>query len=575
MTKKALSMLMMVATALGLSTGAFESFLEGPLGRHRSGLAQAQEPPSTPPTPPPAVKAGTEYEHKDTRSAKDLSLRDAIEAAVANNLDVAISRKNPESARYGVIQQRAFFDPLLDSSATYGKSKNEPLSDFSSKGNRFWAGSVTLSQILQEGFSYSANWTSSKARTIYPPAASSLGFFDPVSPTYNSGLNLQFNQPLLRGAGFDVNRTEIEIARLDVGTNEQQFRGTVIDTIGAAERAYWNLTAAIANFDVQQQSLSLAQDLLTLNRKKVEVGTLAPIQITEAEASVASREQGVILAEADIRNAEDNLRRIMNLPPDSPEWNMALKPTDPPPFEPIAINLEASLKEALEGRPDVIQARNDVRTLDLRYRFAQNARKPQLDAFANYNPSGNNYTPGKVQVGDFNGDGTLEERLKLEGLGASASEVFKNNVYDWSVGLRFSIPIGNRNAKATEARSHIALEQAQMTLENVERNVQVEVRTAVRAVETFKKSVDAARSNVVLQRKKLEAEQKRYENGMSTSFQVLTFQNDLTSALSQEIASITAYNNSLVALGVSTAALPAQRHVTIVMPGPVPGGGGE
>jgi len=153
--------------------------------------------------------------------------------------------------------------------------------------------------------------------------------------------------------------------------------------------------------------------------------------------------------------------------------------------------------------------------------------------------------------------------LKPLGFTDSASEVFSNDIYDWTVGLRFSIPIGNRAAKAVSARSQVQLEQSQMSLEDTERNILVEVRIAVRAVETFRKSVDAARANVFLQRKKLEAEQKRYDNGMSTSFQVLTFQNDLTSALNQEIAAITAYNKSIAALGRATATIATKRNITI------------
>jgi outer membrane protein TolC len=184
-------------------------------------------------------------------------------------------------------------------------------------------------------------------------------------------------------------------------------------------------------------------------------------------------------------------------------------------------------KAAMDGRPEIQLAKNNVKTADLRHRFDENGVKPQLDAFATYAPTGNNYEADETRVighhlepVDSNGDGTIDGTrsvpdlaLRPLGFADSAKEVFNNDIYDWSIGLRFSIPIGNRAAKATSARSKIALEQSQLSLEDTERGVMVEVRTAVRAVETFKKSVDAARANVVLQRKKLEAEQKRYDNG--------------------------------------------------------------
>jgi len=519
----------------------------------------------------------TAEEGPDTRPQKQLSLQEALTTAVQNNLQVAIRRRDPEIADYNVTEQDAFFDPLLAADGSYGKSKTEPLSDFESTGNKFWSGSVTLNQILKQGFNYSVGWATTKNRSIYRTSSSGLGFFHPVTPTYSSGIVLRVNQPLLRGFGFEYNETGIEIAQVGVSTSHENFRASVLDILSLTEQAYWELNASISALEVQIESLKLAGDLLSLNQKKVEVGTLAPIQITEAEASVADRQQGVILARAAIRNDEDNLRRIMNIPPDSPDWNTALIPTDKPPFEPQEIDLAAMEKSALESRPEIQIAKNNVRTSELQHRFDEKNKKPQLDAFATLAPSGNNYEANSTKVVghhqepvDTNGDGipdstvsVPDEVLQPLGFSESASEVFSNDIYDWSVGLRFSIPLGNRAAKAVSARSQVQLEQNQMSLEDTQRAILVDVRIAVRAVETFRKSVDAARANVVLQRKKLEAEQKRYENGMSTSFQVLTFQNDLTSALNQEIAAITLYNKSIAALGRSTGMIAGNRGITI------------
>jgi len=578
-TKKLLTFVFAVTTALGPTGG---------LLRPVPAMAQSADSQAAPPTSPPTSPV-TPEEGPDTRTQKPLSLQEAITAAVANNLTVAIRRRDPEIAQFDVTIEDAVFDPLLGAQGVYGKSKSEPLEDTGSTGNKFWDGSVTLSQLLKQGFSYSVGWETVKDRPIYRVAAQDLAFFHPVVPTYSSVLTFRVNQPLLRGFGFAYNKTGIEIAQVGVSTSQEGFRASVMDILLQTEQAYWDLNAAISLLEVQIESLKLAKDLLSLNQKKVEVGTLAPIQITEAEASVADREQGVILARAGIRNAEDNLRRIMNVAPDAPDWDMALKPTDTLPFEPQAIDLDEMEKSALDGRPEIQLAKNNVKVADLQHRFDQNGIKPQLDAFATFAPNGNNYEADQTQVinhhaefvpGDANGDGTVDpgeivkqrgvEDVALRPLGFndSASEVFNNDIYDWTVGLRFSIPIGNRSAKATAARSKVRYEQSQMSLEDTERGILVEVRVAVRSVETFQKSVDAARANVLLQRKKLEAEQKRYDNGMSTSFQVLTFQNDLTAALNQEIAAITAYNKSLAALGRATATIAQKRGVTIAARAP-------
>src|SRR5262245_49427999 len=225
----------------------------------------AQNEGSAPPKPASAVTA---EEEPDTRPQKTLSLQEALTTAVSNNLTVAIRRKDPEIADLTVTVADADFDPLLGADGTYGKSKTEPLSDFESTGNKFWSGSVTLSQLLKQGFSYSIGWQTTKNRSIYRTSSSDLGFFHPVTPTYSSGLVLRLNQPLLRGFGFAYNETGIEIAQVGVSSSREQFRTSVLDILSQTEQAYWELNAAISALDVQIESLKLAQDLLSLNQKK-------------------------------------------------------------------------------------------------------------------------------------------------------------------------------------------------------------------------------------------------------------------------------------------------------------------
>ena len=521
----------------------------------RVALAQGEPPPATNPSPTTTTAAGTTTAPPvvppDTRPKKPLSLQEAIQAALANNMTIAIRKLDPEYARQGVIQFEAAFDPLLSSNASYSESKSEPQSSFQASSSKVISADVGVSQTLKEGFSYDATWRSFRAEEP--------SLINPISPYYNSTLSLSVRQPILRGFGQVYVTTQLEISKLDVATSQSVFQSTVITTLEAAVDAYWDLNSAIENYANSVQSLGLAQDLLGQNQKKVEVGTLAPIQITEARASVASRQQDVILTSAAIRNAEDNLRRIMNIPPDSPEWDMALVPTDKPVVSGDTPDLQRSIDQAIANRPEIAQAKVDLRVRELNNRYAEAFRKPQLDLIASYAPSGNNY-----EFRDTNGDNTVD--LVLDGWSDSATEVFKNHNYDWSVGANFSIPLRNRNARAGAARSKISLEQGQLTLENLQRDIQVETRVAVRSVITLRNAVDAARENVRLQEEKLEAEQKRYDNGMSTSFQVLSFQTDLTAARAQLIVALAAYNKSIAALGRVTATLPGNVGVTIAQP---------
>ena len=392
---------------------------------------------------------------------------------------------------------------------------------------------------------------------------------DPLAPgRLRLGSRVHLHPALPQRVRRGGQQDEIEIAKIGVSSSNETFRATVIQTISDVERAYWDLSAAIYNYQVQKESLKLAQDLLDLNRKKVEVGTLAPIQITEAEASVASREQGVIVAGAEIRAAEDNLRLIMNIAPDAPDWEMALVPADPAVFEPQPIDRESMIQTALERRPEVATAQNSVRSADLQHRLTENLKKPTLNGIASYRTAGDNTDYSLI---DANGDGIpdLSQNIREGYWGTSADELFKTVNHDWALGVNFSIPIGNREAKAGEARARIALEQNEMALESVKRKITVEVRNTVLAVETAAKAVTAARVNVRLQEKKLEAEQKRYDNGMSTSFQVLTFQTDLTNARSQLITAMSAYQKSLVNLAAVIGTLPEQRGVKIASQGGV------
>ena len=545
MKRHFLSYLIVIGMVLGVCGGVFESVLDGPFGGPPSGRAVAQEQKTGEASSP--ITGAQLALNADPRAKKEISLREAIEAAFANNLNIAIRKMDPESARLGVTEQDAQFDPLFGAAGSYSEAKTEAQSRYQSSTSKNADVSASISQMLKQGFNWSAGWTS------YRNESASL--ITPVPIAYLSALTLQFRQPLLRGFGFAPNTTSLEIAKLDVSNSEEGFRSAVIGTIGNVESAYWDLSAAIFNYQVQLESLKLANDLLDLNRKKVEVGTLAPIQITEAEASVASREQSVIVAEATIRAAEDNLRYIMNVPPDSPEWNMGLVPVDKAEFEPKPIDRDEMIRIAMANRPEIKQAKAVLRQRELSWRLAQNGLKPGLDASGAYTANGNNYK-SETRTVDVGGVPTpIDTTVTVDTLSESAKEVFRDDYWNWQVGLTFSLPIGNRNAKAAEARARIAWEQQKMEIENTQRSLTVEVRSSVLSVETAAKAVTAARANVRLQEKKVEAEQKRYDNGMSTSFQVLTYQTDLTTARSQLIAAMSGYQKSLISLEVSTGRL--------------------
>jgi len=310
----------------------------------------------------------------------------------------------------------------------------------------------------------------------------------------------------------------------------------------------------------RERFLRLAQELLKLNRIKVEVGTLPPIEITTAEAEVASREQGVIVAENTVRDAEDTLRRALNMPKGGDAWLRPIEPTDEPSFLERPVDLQQDLEVALANRPDLVQARLEVDNANTRLAFDKNQLKWDLGFRGTYllsglagdNPSFFDPNTGTFFVVPLNED-FIDSYDSLAG----------GDFDSWSVSLNLNIPIGNNAAQANYTASRLALEQAEVSYERARLGAEVEVRIAARAILTNRKRIEAAEKNVELQRKKVEAEQKKFENGMSTSFQVLEFQEDLTTALGQKNRALVDYRKSITALEQAKGTLDDYLNVTV------------
>jgi outer membrane protein len=483
------------------------------------------------------------------------SLADVLRTALENNLDLVIARKDPRIAELNVDLAKAMFDPELDANYTHARSKGEEslrVRQFGNSVELISSGSssitdsaaVSWAQTLDFGARYTVGLDSTRRDSL--PL-----FGQSFNPSISSGLTFNWAMPLLKGFGREFQTENLVIAKRGVEISDEDLRRQAQITLESVEDAYWDLVAAREALVVAKESLKLAQDLHDLNRKKVEVGTLAPIEITQAEAGVASREEGVIVAEMGLRNAEDNLRRLMAVPKGDPTWDRAILPVDRPTFEPRSPDLDNSMAKAMESRSELKGARLDLQNKQLAERVARSAVRPQLDLTAAITPSGNNLLG--QQVYDYPNPSPPPDTLKATrdipgGWSDSVTEIPKFHNYDWSVALVFKQPIGNRQAKANYAIASVNREKSDLTLQNVEQTVRVDVRTAVRAVESGAKRVAAARANAVLQQKTVEAEQKKFENGMSTSFEVLRIQTDLSSARLAEIQAVTDYNKALAAL---------------------------
>jgi outer membrane protein len=304
------------------------------------------------------------------------------------------------------------------------------------------------------------------------------------------------------------------------------------------KKQYYDLIAAVDNLDAQKKSLSLAQKLLEENRIKVRVGTMAPLDVVQAESEVATRDEGVIVAEQAIRETEDALKRAIFPRNDDQIWNLQVIPTDRAAFEAIRVDVDAAIKKALDGRTDLVVARKQLQNTENNAELAHNQILPALNLNASYGGSG----VGGTQLKNSSGQPLAEP---LPG-GYSDALGTINDFPTWYVGVAVSYPLFNKAAKAQEARAKLGLDQARTSLARLEMAVASEVRSAARSVETNLKRVASTRAAKVLQAQRLDAEEKKFAAGMSTNFLVTQAQRDLSVAEVAELRAIADYRKSVV-----------------------------
>lgn len=474
-----------------------------------------------------------------------LSLDDCLRQALEHNLTIAVQRYQPRTTATFIDVERSAFDPLVTGSAYTSEADDASVSSIIgpySTSNKVQSYNASWLDPLTIGGSYSIDLNATDTENS---GIGALGV--PASTGYNTSWALNYRQSLLRNLGRDVNLWPTVVAQKTLGISESVFRQTVIDTVAQAESAYWDLNFAIMQLRTERFSLKLAQDFLAQNQIKVRVGTLAPIEITQAEAGVADREETVIIFEAALRGAEDQIRRVIGVPSDSRDWNRPVRPSDPMTWDEVEVDEDAAMQDALKNRPDIEQARLAIEARATEDKARDNLRRWGLDFQGTY---------GNLGFAD-------------NGYGDSLDDLQDRNQTSWSAALTLAVPIHNRFAIANKQRTENELSQANMQLSQVEQSARVSISAAVRQVRTNIRRVHSAQVNVRLQREKLQAEQKKFENGMSTSFQVLQFQDDLANAETRENLAKNDYAKSLVELSRAKGTILVEKGILIA---PVTGG---
>jgi outer membrane protein len=492
-----------------------------------AGPASGQEPMAATVTKPP---------DSPERPTLELSLDDAVKRALENNADIAVARYDPEASAQGVISSLSYYDPFA--SATLSKSSaDNPQTNFFSGGqtvtNKTEVWNFGLNQNLPTGGNVNLSFNNNKA--------DSNNSFNTFNPTYSSNLTASLTQPLLRNFKINSGRAQIRIAKKNREISDVQFRQTITNTVANVKALYYNLIYAIDNLGAARKSLDLAKKLLNENEIRVKVGTMAPLDIVQARSEVASREEGVIVAESALFDAEDSLKQAIFTESKENTWALRVMPKDRPTADPIPVDVEAAIRTAFEKRTDIVVARKGLEQADINLELARNQKLPQLDLVAGYGGSG----VGGTQLRDSNGD--LLVPPIPGGYGDATSQVFGNDFPTWRVGFNVSYSILNRQGKASAAQARISKDQAQATFRRLLLNAAVEIRTAGRGVETNFKRVASSKAARVLAAERLDAEQKKFEAGMSTNFFVTQAQRDLTVAEVAELRAVLDYRISLTA----------------------------
>ncbi len=491
-------------------------------------------------------------ERVDTRPVRKLAVEECVTLALKRNYDIRIEAIAPKQEASDIPLEEANFDPRLTSTVdlTQRYTPNRSKRQFSASG-----GITATTKSRSERFSVSGGL---KKRIItgadlgvaiatnrdYSTVGSTA-----VNPYYSTDLTLSVTQPLLRGGWIPFNRSSIHIAYNEHQRSIWAFKSAVMRTLKDVQEAYWNLVRSIEVLRVSRAALLRAKRLYEENQLKAKAGTIAPIEVLQAEAEVAAQRETLIVALRDVENAEDKVKQLINLQgEDGRVSNERLLPTSKPAFVEIKLDREECLREARTKRPEYFMTELDLKNERLRLVKNKNELLPKLDLAGNLTwlGRGTNYgNAADMMMGDWD------------------NYPGHTQYYDAGVRLTLDYPIGNRAAKSRFLRSQLQVSRRELERQKTDLQVQIDVRREVRAVLANVARVKANRVATYLARARLAAEEKKLSVGKSTSFDVLQAQEDLAVREREEVRAIVDYRISLVALDLAKGSLLETNNVFV------------
>ena len=481
----------------------------------------------------------------DARRAVALTLDDAVKFALDRNLDIAVQRLNPEINDIAYASIKSIYHPAL-TSVVSTQSTTNPTTSTLSGSNQTGAPIVAGLTNYNGGLAQSIPWgggnasiqlnnnkqTTTSANTLY-------------NPTFNTNWSGTYTQPLLRNFTIDSTRRQLQVTKLSRDISDVQLRATITNTVSNVRNAYWDYVFAVQSVEVARQSLDLAERLVRDNQTRVEVGTMAPIDVVQAQSQAATARQNLVGAQSTMRTAELVLKRLIVGGTNDPNWGVRLDPVDRPDFTAQTFDIEAAVRRALSERTDLEIAKKNIEANDVTLKYLVDQMRPQADFVATY---------GRVGIGgtqyEFAPGATGVNRTPIGfipgGYGDALSTLFHTNFPRWTAQLNFSYPLGTSAQEANVARARVQMNQIQAQTKQIELQVATDVTNAVLTAQSNTERVQAAQAARELAQKQLEAEQSKFEVGMSTNYNVIQSQRDLATAQNNELQAILNYRKSLV-----------------------------
>ena len=460
---------------------------------------------------------------------KAVSLDDCLKLALQKNLDIRIAYFNPRQSLSQYRQAYAGYDPSIGMSARQNFRTSAGVGnpgDFIPPGGESWAEnySVGLQGLAptETGLRYSLQSGMTRNNNVF--------FATPNRPEINSGffyspfVSLDLTQPLLRDFWIDSTRMMVQVNKIGIGRSEQGARRQVITVVAQVALAYHDLIAARENVRVQRKAVETAERRLAEQKKRVEVGALAPLDEKQSEAEVYRAKADLLQSEARLGDASTNLRNLIN--DDLGSWdNVLLNPTLMLTAEPVAFDKKDSWHKALTQSPDIVDARLQLDSQKVRLKFTKNQLFPQLDLLGGYGVIG-----------------------AEPSFGMALQDIEDRKLPNHFAGMRLNFPLNNRNARETHKQNKLEQERLLLSYKRIEQNLMRDIDISIRSAKTAFERVNAARKQHEFAAQALDAEEKKLANGKSTAFQVLQIQRDLTSSEASEISALSDYNKELYRL---------------------------